>query len=659
MPKINIDGVGSVNVDASFLSLSPEEQQKDVADITSTMQRQQNQQAAPAIAEGFGQGITYGTSDEIEGAIRALNLKIGGDQRPFSDIYGEQVQIPRDRQAADAQSQPAAFSGGELGGALMAPGGMGAIKGATAAERFGQGVVTGGLTAGAFGAGTAQGGIGNRLAAGAEAAPIGAALAGPLAAAAKPMSTGPSVGQNVASAANQEGIPIAKGVASGSSAVQTFTQGLRSAPIIGGYINKSMDATRQGIADAVSRTASDVVGMGGVPSRDMVGAAARGNIQAASDKMVADSSSAYDTLRGALTNGGDAPVAVPQDAKDILTNIIQQRQAAGVTGAGLTQGIEAPYALLNNPTGATFNGLQRARTTNAQGIRDWGRTPGQGFPQSDLKNVNDALTLAMSNAVQNTARGDPADAGALLNRANKQFGQVMDDTGQLSSTIARGSDEAVVNRIISYGNAKTGNAAQMGLLRNSMGDSEWRQVAGFTLDHLGDDGKGNFSSAIFNSNYGKLSDQAKNLMFGAGGTTTRDAIDRISTVSNQFAAADAARNTSGTAGALLGSVGLGLVGAYTYENPLDAVKSAAKIAGVGVPVAMMLTRPATASSMARWTQAYRTVIQGGGGAGLGTFRIASRNLANTIASQFGGDAGRLANSITGTVETQAQPAQGQ
>lgn len=141
-------------------------------------------------AEGLAQGATFGTSDEIEGAARALYGKVTGDgAKSFRELYDEAVAIPRQRQKRAADSNPIAYYGGELAGGVALPGGLAraGVKGAMAAAanrglmaRSVAGAKEGAAYGALYGAGKAEGGVEDRLtgAAGGAAggAVVGAAL---------------------------------------------------------------------------------------------------------------------------------------------------------------------------------------------------------------------------------------------------------------------------------------------------------------------------------------------------------------------------------------------------------------------------------------------------------------------------------------------------
>jgi hypothetical protein len=132
-----------------------------------------NTQLAPEVggkAGGMGrgllQGMTMGASDEITaGGVAALR-KVTGDDRPISDIYGQELTQERGRLGQFRETNPVLAYGSEIAGGIAAPlgaatsvkgaaalgGGLGAVSGALTSEGDMRDRATGALTGGVLGA---------------------------------------------------------------------------------------------------------------------------------------------------------------------------------------------------------------------------------------------------------------------------------------------------------------------------------------------------------------------------------------------------------------------------------------------------------------------------------------------------------------------------
>lgn len=157
--------------------------------------------------EGVAQGVTFGFSDELEGAARAAYAKLTGDARPISDLYAEGVEVPRQRIATASETNPAAFYTGEIGSSFLVPGGLArtGVKGAVAIAagaapraRALAGLKEGAAYGAAYGAGKADSGVANTI----EGAGVGALTGGAFGAVA------PSVVDGVASVARGVATPF-------------------------------------------------------------------------------------------------------------------------------------------------------------------------------------------------------------------------------------------------------------------------------------------------------------------------------------------------------------------------------------------------------------------------------------------------------------------
>ena len=648
--------VGQIPLPPGFEDLSEDQQGQIVDGLVKSQADARGELEDPgavaAFAEGGVQGASLAFEDEAEGGLRALDLMLKGDARPFGEIFDEQVQIPRKRIRAAEQNQPAAFIAGNIGGAIattpLLPGG-GAIRGISAAEKAVSGAKQGAAIGGAFGVGSGEG-VQDRIekgVVGAGGGAVGGAVLGPLA-----RGDAPSAGKQVVQAADRIGVPVSRGVASDDLGTQALTQGARAIPLIGGKIDEAVDASVRKLGKAVDDASGRLAGVRG--TQEEVGAAARKSLEKASDALESRADGAFKKLRNAIDPG--QAVQAPQKALDEINAIVESRVAAGDTGIPL-EGLNKAVELLTRPEGATFNGLQRARTELAKAIK-FDVRQGGGFLQGDLKRAFGAITDAMEDAVRATAKGSPDDAVKQLEVANKQFASVLGETQEIAKFLARGSDERLVEKIISFGSNK-GDGKRLDALVRSLGPDERGQIGGFVLERLGKNQAGEFSPAFFVKNYNNMSDRAKGLMFGPAGTGTRQSVDDIMTVANRFKQVDRFRNFSNTGRAAATVLGIGSAGGFV--DPVEALDAALKIAAVGVPLVAVLSGKASAASMGRWSRAYQSVLSNPTGKTAATFRIATRNLASTIGERTGfqSKVGELAEAIQGSIKATAEGDQGE
>lgn len=103
--------------------------------------------------QGFSQGGTFGASDEIFAGMDAL----------MGDDYTRSLALRRSELDAARRDHPVAAYGGEIGGAVAAPGAaISAARGASLPVRAGIGAMTGAGQGAAYGFGTGEGGLTER-----------------------------------------------------------------------------------------------------------------------------------------------------------------------------------------------------------------------------------------------------------------------------------------------------------------------------------------------------------------------------------------------------------------------------------------------------------------------------------------------------------------
>ncbi len=682
MATLNIGG-HKVNVDDGFAKLSPEQQNATVEEIASSLGAVPSLKdrfkadtaaiadAAPKVGQGesFGrgavQGATYNFSDEAMGASAAgtaglpeeaksaINLlgkflpqaelaRIGvGILRQIGDkagvtggdataAYDMTAGIERAKNHAAEEQNPGTYLAGSVAGGLatapLTPGG-GALQAGNIAARVGQGAKYGAAYGALAGAGAGEGTadtIGKTIVGGGIGAATGGAISGAF---------GPRVvgnGQEVLEAAGRLGVEVPKGVATDSRALQAVTQASRQIPFFGSRVEGAIAKTGEGLEEAVDTGVSRLSGVTG--GREAVGSAARQSLERGIEKLDTRADAAFSRLRGAIDANADVPL--DNGVVQSVDKIMQARAAAGADGIPM-DGLKNVIELATRPEGASFNGLQRARSDIGKAIK-WDQRNG-GFMAGDLKQAYGALSDAMEDVVRKTARGDPDNAARLLLSANDTFGKVVGETKELSRFLANGSDERIVDRIISYGSEKAGRGdlAKLNMLRRSMDADEWNNVSALALDRMGRNQAGEFSTAFFTKNYNQMAPAAKDAMFGRTGSNTRQWIDDISTVSNRMNEAGRAANFSNTARGVM--TGAGVLGgsAYAFNDPVNAMQDGLKTAAVAVPIVYFLARPATAASMSRWSHAYENIVQKPTTAALASFNIASRNLANQMGEAAG------------------------
>jgi hypothetical protein len=197
-----------------------------------------------------------------------------------------------------------------------------------------------------------------------------------------------------------------------------------------------------------------------------------------------------------------------------------------------------------------------------------------------------------------------------------------------NSVLGKGgkTDEALFSAIDSY--AKSGGKGDVKTLSQivqSIPLKDRGDLAGSVIRNLGISPRTQqFSPDVFVSQWQSYTPQAKTILFGNAGPQ-RKALDDIALVSNRLKQiGQRFGNPSGTAQ----NANVFALATAFIAAPLATLASATG----GAVAAKILAAPAGASSAAKWTHAYESLMMSPKAHTIGAFQVASRNLANTARS---------------------------
>ena len=196
---------------------------------------------------------------------------------------------------------------------------------------------------------------------------------------------------NIAAAKTAEdlGAPLPYGLATDSKPLQAATKAAQQLPLVGPKIGEKAAQTVQAAGGRVGDIADEL--SGGIVDRASTGAALRPSIKGVIDSNNSRIDDAFSSLRGMIDH--EDPVELPTTEK-VLKQVVAEREAAGQTSP--KSGLEDVSNLVDN--GATFNGLQRARSDIGNSLSFGTANP--GFNAGDLKRVYGAMSRDMEHARQ-------------------------------------------------------------------------------------------------------------------------------------------------------------------------------------------------------------------------------------------------------------------
>lgn len=425
------------------------------------------------------------------------------------------------------------------------------------------------------------------------------------------------------SAAERIGVEVPKGIAT-DSPLTAFTAQVAARAPGGGPLMKAIEDSRDSLKGAVATAAEKA---GGVTDPAMAGDNFARAIDTSFKPTVKSGvSAAYDNLSQLVDPNKLTPL---QETKKVTANILGRRAESFIDGQG--KAVDTVAEATRQPNGLTFDGIKGLRTHVGE-MLDSGTFP-EGMSEHELRGIYAGLSQDLKAAALN-AGGPRAVAG--LERANELNKQVSDWKEGIKKVLGpeSRSGEGVAGAIIrAASNGASADLETLAKARSAVPKEVWQDIASTAISKLGTSRNGEWTPAAFVTDFRKLSDRGKALLFrSVGSGDVLPFLNDVAEVSQKFVDRGKLANTSGTAGhnALYAAGGAVLSGLArgSFVEPLTAIGGIAGINGV----ARLLARPATAASVARWSRIYNTFAQSQAPTARIGLEIATRNLANTAAS---------------------------
>lgn len=271
---------------------------------------------------------------------------------------------------------------------------------------------------------------------------------------------------------------------------------------------------------------------------------------------------------------------------------------------GFAPSIKKVLGAVTDPDGVTYSGLKRLRSEIGELIETGAKTAETGMHEKDLKALYKSLTDDMRELVKTQGGERGLQLWERANNYAKLASERREKLGKILGT--NRSDESIFGSILNKaGSANSADAATLALAKKSMPADEWAEVASAVVDKLGKrvtTAGTEFDSGKFIADYEKLSPRGKAILFGDN-QRLRKALDSISDLAKFHP--DARQP-----GQLSNLVGLGLAVGHTGsgEGVVGKIGGAMHILGgvlTGRVLSSMLSKPATAESVAKWMEGYK------------------------------------------------------
>lgn len=421
-------------------------------------------------------------------------------------------------------------------------------------------------------------------------------------------------------------VPVPQNMITGSKIAPIVAHTAEAIPGGGAPFEQAAEGFRHGVESAASAATGGVA-----PTAEAAGQTARGAIEAyAAPKegvLAKRVSEAYDKL--------DAHM--PPEASRDLTNTrtvaqdLQSRyEATGQEGFSPT--IKKVLGAATDPKEISYQGLKDLRSEVGEMLESGTKISETGISDKQLRALYKGMTDDMRAMVQEHGgtRGSQ-----LWERANTYARLASERREQLGRILgANRSDEGIFGAIINKaGSANSADAKALATAKKSMPADEWNEIASAAVGRLGKvktDTGTHFDPGRFVKDYDKLSDRGKALLFGEN-QRLRKALDAISDLSkfNETPKHPGPIAHLLSAGLVLGHAG-GEGGVVEKVGRMLHIVGA--VTGVRV-LGRMLSKPATAESVAKWMQGYKLATLKPTRGNVTMFQRMSEALANDAAKE--------------------------
>jgi hypothetical protein len=453
------------------------------------------------------------------------------------------------------------------------------------------------------------------------------------------------------SAAERIGVDVPKLIATDSPLTAFTGQVLARAPG-GGPIMKAIDESRGQLKGAVATAAENA---GGVTDPAVAGDNFSSAIETSFKPSVKKGiSAAYDNLSMLTDPNKLTPL---QETKKATATILGRRAESFIDGQG--KAVDTVAEATRQPNGLTFDGIKGLRTHIGE-MLDNGVFP-EGMSENELRAIYGGLSKDLKASALNTGGQPAVDALERANELNKQVVGWKEGLKKVLGPESR-SGEGIAGAIIRT--ASSGASADIETLskaRAAVPKEVWQDIASTAINKLGTSRNGEWTPAAFATDFRKMSDRGRALLFGSVGTgDVLPHLNDIAEVSQKFIDRGKLANTSGTAGhnalyAAGGAIAGGIAGGRLTE-PLVAIGSIVGANGVS----RLLATKATAASAAKWSNVYNSFALRQSPAAAAALGRATRNLSQTAgANGIEFNPADLMKSITSNPEQGEQQNTGQ
>jgi hypothetical protein len=452
-------------------------------------------------------------------------------------------------------------------------------------------------------------------------------------------------GQEVALAGERAGVDLPRAVISDSNSVQQVGKIAANVPVAGMPLRNASRSAVQQMDEALTGARAGF----GTSDPAAAGQAVREGVSEAIKS--GPIKQKVDSLYTAVDNLVNPTVTAPMPNTQALSATLNARRTnAALPGSKNVAELEEA---LSRP-GMNYEGVKDLRSYFGEMMNGAKEIP-QGMSMGEVKQIYGALSQDMRLVISRAGGPDGLKAYEAAEKAAKRWSNVREDLQRILNVQ---SEEGVFSKIITAAGSKSSaDISLLGRVRGAVGPDKWNEVSAALIERLGKAPDGSFSPdrMVGPSGLGGLSEEGKRLLFRSTGLSSHaDVIDDIATISKRFKQLNQYANPSGTGQTTLG----GALGAGAVADPITTATTFLGSLGLSA----VLSRPASARSMAAWSRAYQKAATQPTPANVQGYQQASKlfaaSIANSVERQIVNiDPGTLARQFQGAVPAGADEKQ--
>jgi hypothetical protein len=269
--------------------------------------------------------------------------------------------------------------------------------------------------------------------------------------------------------------------------------------------------------------------------------------------------------------------------------IDSERAARGAKPSAATAIVEGAF---NVPGGLNF---ERVKALKGDIGRAMSGIKTETSPdETELKALYTALNDDIENHIKNTAGQNAFNQFKKATEESKKINDIRQSFKDVVGKDFKVADEKIAKKLVAYASkGAQENRDALLIAQNAMSQNAWNDLKTSIVKDLGDTSNG-FNVTDFVKNYGKLSEEGRDIIFGKKGSITRDSLENVNTIAKDYIENGKAKNLMNRYVAIAG-----IIGGAGLLTGTAGISTEGAIAALSLPAAAILSKPRLAAMTAR------------------------------------------------------------